>query len=643
MTPAILRRDIQGLRGVAVLLVVLYHAGLPLFPGGFVGVDVFFVISGYLITGLLVKDLAGSGRIAFTHFYARRIRRLLPAALFLVLCVAACASFVYSPYERDDVYQSLVASALYAANLWFARNAVDYLGGDLAANPMLHMWSLAIEEQFYLVWPLLIGLCGRGASPANLLRRVTTGVVGVSVLSFAACVWVTWRSQPWGFFGTPFRAWEFGLGALVFLLGAHAARMSHGMARVLGWVGAAAVIASAVALRETTLFPGALALAPAGGTALVLAAIHGTTPLALRTFLSSWPMKRLGDISYSLYLWHWPLLVFAAMLFAESRASASVGAIVIALLAASASYRFLENPIRHNRALDRRDGLAVVFGILGSVVVAFAVHRLATATDEVSAAQRRYVATRSDKARIYDDGCHAGFDATDLPACSYGRQDGPRTVVLFGDSHAAQWFPAIERLAQEKGWRLLSLTKSACPSIDVEVFSTAKRRPYFECEQWRSRMIERIVKERPVWVVISNSSRYGIAPEVWKAGAARLLQRLSPAGAYVAVIRDVPWVPADPLTCLSRAEWRGRAPAEGCAFDLKAALAPGLAIFTAEASAVSFYPRGLMLDLTSTICPTPKCTLERAGDIVYRDSNHLTASFSKGIAPAIEARLAPKE
>jgi peptidoglycan/LPS O-acetylase OafA/YrhL len=203
-----IRTDIQGLRGIAVLLVVLYHAGVPGLGGGFVGVDVFFVISGYLITGLLMREVGATGRIDFWRFIARRARRLLPAALLVVAVTCLAAAWVCSPLELSEILAAARATSLYVANLWFALRAVDYLGGDAASNPFLHMWSLGVEEQFYLVWPLLLGWLFRP-------RRLQAWMVATFAVSLVACVAMTLHVQPWAYFAMPFRAWEFALGALV--------------------------------------------------------------------------------------------------------------------------------------------------------------------------------------------------------------------------------------------------------------------------------------------------------------------------------------------------------------------------------------------------------------------------------------------
>jgi peptidoglycan/LPS O-acetylase OafA/YrhL len=638
------RQDIQGLRGVAVLLVVLYHSGVPLFPAGFVGVDVFFVISGYLITGLLVRELEGTGRVNFAHFYARRVRRLLPAALLVIIAVLGAIPLVYAPMEQGEFLSACRAAAIYLVNFWFADRALDYLGQDSAVNPMLHMWSLAVEEQFYLVWPLLIATVARAVPTRRLRVGLVATVTAVSVVTFLLCIWMTWKSQPWAFFGAPFRTWEFGLGALAFLLGDQAQQLGSWRSPLVGVLGATAVLVSAFLLSQSSLFPGAWALFPAGGTAIIIAAIHAPvstgsgSPLSL--WLAWWPLAKLGDLSYSWYLWHWPVLVFAAVLFPERSATITLAAVILSLALAEASYRFVENPIRFSPTFAGRDSRSVALALVCSfgVAVITTILKYEVSDQEMSLEQRTYAAAKHDLPKIHGTGCHADFDTIDQPECVFGHPDSPMTVVLFGDSHAEQWFPAFERLALKRDWRLMSLTKSGCPSMDVEVFNQKKRRAYFECAQWRNRAIDRIVLEKPALVVLANSSRYGSALD-WEAGARRAIQRFAAQGIPVAVIRDTPWPGLDGPTCLARLSWVKRDAESECVFQRSAALAEGVPVWEAEIRSLSAYSRSLPIDLTTEICPVDRCGVARGGQVHFFDLHHLTASYAASLAPAIDKRL----
>jgi len=637
------RADIQGLRGVAVLLVVLYHAGLPLLPGGYIGVDVFFVISGYLITGLLVREFEDSGRIDFPQFIARRARRLLPAAVVLLLAVAAAAIIVFPAVERIDILDAARASAVYAANLWFALRATDYLGGEASLNPMLHMWSLAIEEQFYLVWPFLVWFAARFLPCGSVRTRTLVMVAIVSAVSYLACRRMTWMSQPWAFFGTPFRAWEFGLGAIVHLSAVWLGRLPKPWGRVAGLTGVAAVAAAATQLNDQSAFPGSLALLPAGGTALVLAALlaEGRGPLAAA--LSWRPLTRVGDLSYSWYLWHWPFLVVGPVLFPAGGAAVAASAVVLSYLAAEASYRFVEQPFRTGRA-SRWAPQAVVASAVGAACTsAFALTVLTPASSGApgNALQQRFIEAKQDIPTLYKRGCHVPIRATAPVTCEAGDLAAQRTIVLFGDSHAAHWYPALEELAAREHWKLVSITKSGCPwvSADVDIDLGRFRRPYHECPVWREAALKRIVELRPSLVVVANSSRHDVPAAVWEAGARKSLAALQGTGTAIALMRDTPWPGFNVPTCLARAEHRGAALESSCSFDRDDGLRPGLSLFEAERQAVANLPGATVIDLSKQLCPTERCATYGGTTVHFSDHSHLTASYSRQLAPALGAAL----
>lgn len=638
--PTHFRSDIQGLRGIAVLLVVLYHAGLPLTPAGFIGVDIFFVISGFLITGLLQREAIDNGRIQLLRFFGRRIRRLLPAALVLLLFVCVLSAWLYPPLEQRDIYSAARAASLYLANVWFAGRAVDYLGGEAESNPMLHMWSLAVEEQFYIVWPLLIAALVATARAGRQHIRLLAGVALVCLASLAACVWITWRSQPLAFFGTPLRAWEFGIGGLASLFGPRLLLLPQAGRNLLAALGGLLLACGLALLDNSSLFPGLWALLPAGGTALLLAGLHGEQPSLQARLLGCWPLAKLGDLSYSWYLWHWPLLVFATVRWPQHGPLLTVGAVLLSLLLAWLSYRWVENPIRNHPALARRDGLSIAgAGALALVSGALLTLQMAHLAGSSSPAQQHFAAARDDLPAIYKLGCHADFDTLTLPDCQFGASHGRHTVVLFGDSHAAHWFPTLEQIAQQRGWQLVSLTKSSCPSVEVEVFAKTKRRLYHECSQWRRAMQQRIVALKPTLLILANSSRHGVSPAQWQHGTSTTLQQLRSAGINTALIGDTPRPGFNVPQCLARAEWQGRNPQRACVFQHNARAAEDVAIAAAEQQAVRAAGRGLWIDPGPAICPQNECQVFSNGVVHYSDNNHLSASYARQLAPALLALL----
>jgi peptidoglycan/LPS O-acetylase OafA/YrhL len=636
------RADIQGLRAVAVLLVVLYHAGLPALPGGYVGVDVFFVISGYVITGMLWREIEHTGRVDLASFYARRIGRLLPAALAMTAVTVVFFWSVYSPLERLRLATGAFASAVYLSNLWFALDATDYFATDIAGHPLLHTWSLSVEEQFYLVWPWLLMLAAAGSVGAARGRRVLRAVGWVALASLVACVVLTATRQPWAFFASPTRAWEFAAGAAAVLLQRRGAALAARPRLALGIAGAAAVLASAMAFSVDSPVPGWWMLLPVAGTAGLLWA--GTADGAVQRLLGLRPMVWLGDVSYSWYLWHWPVLIALRELLPAQRGLAAACGVAASLLLAWGSYRLLEDPIRHHRALRLWPRGAIVAGLGLSLLAASA---LLVGREDAKQLARTpaYAPLRAPTHdRDVRAGCHATIPQTEVPAsgCAFGDRASSTLVVLFGDSHAQHWFPAMEQAARQEHWQLVALTKSTCPSAQVEPFVHQLRRYYAECITWRERAMARILALKPDLVVLSNASEYadarlpdgrdGDPDSVWRAGLSATLQRFDAAGVRTLVLRDTPRPPFDVPVCLARAVARG-ADARACRFDARKASDPALHAIELEATREARHASAA--DLTEAICPQGSCAALQDGVVHYADGNHLTARYSASLAPAL--------
>lgn len=647
------RPDIQGLRALAVMFVVFYHARLPFFSGGYVGVDVFFVISGYLISGLLVRELETKGRIDLLLFYARRMRRLLPAAAVVILATVVAARLWLSPLEQMELVPSVLASALYASNLLFAFKATDYLAGDVHDNLLLHTWSLSVEEQFYLMWPALIMLAGYLATRGRRRARPTVGVVMavVAVLSLALSLWVMRISQPWAFFGSPMRAWEFAAGGLAFMATPYVARWSDRVKDLMIAAGFAVTAASVLFFDDRTPFPGVAALVPVVGTVLMVVA--GTGRGLMPRLLGTRPMQTIGDVSYSWYLWHWPVLLFP--LTGSLRGfGARVTGIVVSFLLAWATYHLVENRARFASWLQPSPVRSIAFGLCltliggGSALALRGMAKHALASPE----QARYVHVRDDLPSIYRDGCHQSVRKEAVPGCVYGDPNGTRKVVVFGDSHAAQWFPAFEHIAREKGWKLISLTKSACPSVWVTPYRPELGRRYDECERWRAHAAQRIAQERPDLVVLANSSDHvqikqrdavagktsrGIEGEQWLEGMRDTLARLRQSAGAVVILRDTPFPGFDVPTCLSKAAWRGENALAACSFDRQHALNGN--VFEIERRAAQGLDKVFVVDLSDLLCSGSTCQPLLSGRLAYRDDHHLTVGASSGLASALLQRL----
>jgi peptidoglycan/LPS O-acetylase OafA/YrhL len=649
------RPDLEGLRGVAILLVVLFHAGVPGLAGGFVGVDVFFVLSGFFITGLLARDLAETGQVRVREFYGQRALRLLPVLLVVLLATLALVMTLYAPIDRAAVATTARSVALSTSNLEFARSAVNYFGSR--DNPLLHTWSLAVEEQFYLVWPLLLALfallVGRrglpvagdpatSSPPDGLLRWI----VGVGIVSFGASIWVTQLSQPWAFFGLGTRLWEFALGGALALGLRTRPEEVQPRATLLSGVGLLLIALAVRSYDRTTPYPGAAALLPAAGTALLLVGGGGAAQGAVGRALSASWLRGLGRLSYAWYLWHWPLVGLGEVLAPEIGVPGRLAWSALALALAWLTYRLVEQPARDGRLsrLPAFQRSAIALGAtLGVVLIALGARRAA----ERRAAQpdqRAFAAAREDR---MEHDCWARGARAPRASCAFGDTTSSTVVALFGDSHAEHWLAGLDRVGRERGWKIVAMVRGGCPVADLGLDATLRGgRRDRECARHREATLRRIVAMRPAAAILSSwdhyvpvdgepSDAWQVSPDAWQRGLRRSYARLSAAGIPVATIRGTPRTWFDVPACLSRRA--ADLPLAGdCTYERRRALSPVAAEAQMRAA------RGLrvrIVDLNDRICATPRCAVQRDGLILFTDDNHLTASFTRSLAPVLGPRL----
>jgi peptidoglycan/LPS O-acetylase OafA/YrhL len=643
------RPDVEGLRAIAVAIVLLYHADIPGFSGGFVGVDVFFVLSGFLITGLLMQELEATGRIHLARFYARRVRRLLPASALVALFTFVVGRFVLPPLQVADLRGDAVATATYLANVRFAQTGTDYLAAE-GVSPYQHYWSLALEEQFYLAWPVILlvaYLVGRRSSFITPRRAVIWVVCVLVASSLALSVALTATRQPWAFFLLPTRAWELGAGGMLALaMQRHTPRDST--ARLLVIAGLATIALSTFLFGRVADFPGWIAMIPVLGTVLCLAGGE-TRGIGVR-ILSLEPLQRVGKRSYSIYLWHWPLLVLAG---AEAGRGAPViervALLALALALAWLTFALLEDPIRQHRALAARP--AVSFGLATaitatSIAAAFAsttMPNIETGVDVPDSTDIAFqdvdslstpvlpdnllpalMAARSSNARVYTDGCHIDQTATELPQhCVYGDPEASRILVLFGDSHAANWFPALERIAREDGWRLLSRTKSACPPYGVPRIQHGV--DYVACDVWREKVLDEIRSLEPNLVMTAAERRDEEGHE-FLTGMSRTVRSIAPSPTLV--LSTAPKIGRDVPACVSLHR-----------FDIGRCSPPRPTAYPAarwqEEREVVEAAGGDIVDLGDILCGDERCPTVVGNLLMYRDSSHLTEEYSEALAPVV--------
>lgn len=631
------RPDIEGLRAICVGAVVAFHAFPSALSGGFIGVDVFFVISGFLITQLLLREIEATGRVDLLDFWARRIRRILPAAT-LVLCATACLALFVAAVDTRLLGRHVIAAALFYYNWRQAGQAVDYLAQDDRDNPLLHYWSLAVEEQFYLVWPVVLSglavwLGGHvGAKRPGHLTTIgaAIGVLGLS--SFGLCIYLTEASAAEAFFNTFVRAWQLLAGAAVAVLVMLGSRPGKVFAGGLGIAALGTLFASCVLISEKVAYPGFASLAPTLSAAAVIYA--GTTSGTLTAnFLSLAPLRYIGRISFSWYLWHWPLIVLASLVHNELGGHFSAGpvawsAIVVSFLLAALTFRYVEQPARHSPVLNASKRKTFILGaglIAAGVGTGFALKSFGP--DEVPIGNGKFMsrtAMKQDRPIIYSDRCLLRFVDVNYAPCVYGDANGSKSVVLFGDSHAGNWFSALDVAAKKLGWRLVVRIKASCRPIDAPHFHD-NGQEYRECKVWRDRVLVELAEIDPTLIVVSALSN--TLPAEAELSVIRSLAEIAP----TIVMRDTPKLPETPSDCLKRT-----GSPEKCSWELEQ-LMYSKAYPKTDASEL---PTGAsILDLNSRICPDGRCRAITNGRVLMSDRHHLSDSYSKTLAGAFERVL----
>ncbi|MGQ0464237.1 MAG: acyltransferase family protein [Sporichthyaceae bacterium] len=662
------RPDIEGLRAVAVMLAVLYHAKLFGVSGGYVGVDVFFVISGFLIARHLFENQQTHGRVQLADFYVRRMKRLLPAALVVTLAILVAARVWSSTLEAKDVTTDAIYSAFYAMNFRLAAEGSDYLQAAEAPSPLQHYWSLAVEEQFYFVLPLLV--LSVVVVAARLQRRALFALIAVGcVVSLYFCVTMTASASAAAYFSTATRAWELGVGCLIALVAPRLTKLPATLAAVGSWAGLALIFYAGFVYTDSTSFPGTAALVPVAGAALVLAT--GCGPAARRgaeVLLGRWIAQAIGKISYSLYLWHWPVLLFAPMAVGGALdVSGRIQAVFVAFLLAVATYFHVEVPGR-NLKLQRPAWVLTGPAIAGATAaVAVVVASTLPTLVGTGAAAKTAALTSSDVSVVqdalakaltttvapadlnpgpeaaakdfpHDNGCLQQYEEVELAKnCVFGNPQGTRTVALFGDSHATQWLGAFEQAATAADWKLLVRAKALCPLGKVAYNDDRLGRQYTECDQWREKAVADVLAAKPDVIVVSQADgapRNQVTDAVWAQATAKTLQTLGADGARLVVLSDVPQ-PYRPVECvaenLSSLDACVTTPATG------REKWPNRRVAVAEEAA---RVGAQVVDTSAWLCSAGRCPAVVGNMIVYQDSGgHVTNTYSTWLGPVVRPLL----
>ena len=653
------RPDIEGLRGLAVLLVVCFHAGLPWLRGAFVAVDVFFVLSGFFLTTTLTRQLVTEDGFSLTDIYARRIWRLLPAMTVILLATLATSALLYAPIDRPSVADNMLASAAFAANLSFAAGGVNYFSPGV--NPLLHLWTLGVEWQLALLFPALVLLlaklggrrAGNAAGSARreiVMRTVFAGIAIVGVLSFALSVWISGSAPMWAYFGPHTRLWAFAAGAAVsFIAGGGQSVFGSSVQRIgrVQLIGLAAIFLPAILYDRSLPYPGAIALAPVGGTLLLLAGGVVASQTSLGRLLSAWPLAWLGRVSYPWYLWHWPLMVLGGVLFPGISAWGRLAWGVAGLLFAVLSQRYVERPL-HSRL---RPASSPRRALIAATALCVALVGLAQWS---SVRSSRFVATTVHRtfAAARDDHMHHGcwvntIDELSDDACAFGDTRSRTTIALLGDSHAEHWLGGLERAGRANGWRVEAHVMGGCPVSDFSgLTSGATSRRYRECNRYREAALSQIVAQKPNAVILSSfdsyietspdrQNEYQVHEAAWTTGLRRTYSRLNRAGIRVIVLRGTPRIPFDVPGCLSRRAAR-------LPFSTDCTFAPDREFLARARAAQDVAARGLgvrFVNMNDRLCASTRCGTVRDGIVMFTDDNHLTAGFSKSLGLILGDRL----
>jgi len=627
------RNDIDGLRAVAILPVLFYHANVWPFASGYVGVDIFFVISGYLITGLILREQDGSG-FSLAGFYDRRIRRILPALGVVLLAASVAALFVLLPSELRLFGKSLASAVLFVANIVYWLRGAAYFAPDAAQNPLLHVWSLSVEEQFYLFWPLiLIGLAR--------YRRALPWIIAVLAAASLAMALLYARADPIvAFYLLPTRAWQLLCGALL-ATGRLASPRNAVSRNAIALSGLGLVLAAATLSGGPALYHPLNALGAALGTTAILFAADGGAN-AVSAMLATRVPVFIGRISYSLYLWHWPALVFARLALDRALSTGEALAVLaVAFVLSTLSWKFIEQPVRRRR--DPSQSIPIAAAASAAMLVLAGVFVLAHGLPGRLAPDIRAIDAEGT-APLAGRWCGVADD------CVTGDPAFTGEAVLWGDSHARALAPGLEGFAAARRLRLRQYTQGACPPLpDIDIDRRASPAAAARCKAFNRAVLDAILRARNVrlivlearWeIILSDNRLHGADPAVQLARAIDgVLAELAATGVPVLIVGNVPAFPYAPAICYGHKRLFGRDPAPCMVLSNAAAVAevgPTDAMIgdsaRRHARVRAFFP-------AAALCDPAGCHAFSAGHVLYADDHHLSLAGAQRVGRALETML----
>ncbi len=658
------RQDIDGLRALAVLPVVLYHAGVPGFSGGFTGVDVFFVISGFLITKMIADDLSG-GRFSIAEFYARRVRRIVPALAVVLLAVTLCGLIVFTPQELARYGTTLAMASLFSANVYFWQTS-NYFSAEAEPSPLLHTWSLAVEEQFYIFWPLGLMLVFWLGFKTHLRWLPLLGLVAAIAASF---ILVRMNAQ-FSFYMLPTRAWELLLGASIALgcwplLTGRAAAVASG-------AGLLAVLAAVFLLDASTETPGPWLLLPCIGAALILHAGQTQATLMARV-LSLPPMVWFGLISYSLYLWHWPLIILPQLVLARALTGLEIAVAIAASIGLAAlTWAYVETPFRRMSLTPK--GMITRFNAVGVFALGLMAAIGLSLTNAEGLPQRANTAALAADAKgkpMPPPPCltrerPSGTDdeLPPLKPCLLGRgSERAYQAVLWGDSHANHLREALDDWGKANGITIRQVSKALCPPLLDTWPTVAPRNTRDDCFAFNRQVIHAIESSPEIRQVIlaarwphytgDSVPRHGLTPllagerrvptgpddarKVLAEALTETVQALTQRGINVIVIDPLPDYFQSPAKCVARAAMLGLE-THHCSVSFGSVWQRTGPITQIMRSLAASDPKVTVIETLAVLCPDDQCNPWQGGTLLFRDDNHVTAA---GAAKIIEKLPAP--
>jgi len=637
------RTDIQALRALAITSVLIFHVWPTLLTGGYVGVDIFFVISGYLITGQLWRQEQRTGKVDFADFWSRRARRLLPASLLAIALTTIATYLATTPSWFLKVKAEAIGATFYAQNWVLVSKVTNYLTDDGTKSPFQHFWSLSVEEQYYIFWPIVLWLALSAVRRFPRLKNRTlllTVLWTILIGSLAYSVALTYLLPQNAYFNTFTRAWEFAAGALLSVAGPDLRESAAKRNPLWFWLGTAAMFYAIFSFTQQTPFPSWYAGIPVAGAVMALYGGQSDSRWLPQFWLRLKPVQFIGDISYSLYLWHWPILILAPwVLHRMLNTGDSLAVVALSVLVGWVSKRFVEDPVRFGPLSRLRNGRQLLAAGLCMVLLLGLSSSLGfAATSKFKEISHRFQLTPplNNLSKGYQGpespDCKVSREGTNFLTCQKGDPNGKIRVAFIGDSHTRQWFMPLDDLAFKYHWSVTLISKSACTLVDPANYPASLT--HFSCQGWNQQLLD-YLKTQPAFDLIINSNSTLVTQGRTDVGVSyrSMVQQLTANGhTKFVVIHDSPKPDVNYVPCIET--WMQQAEVK-CAIPRATGLTPPDVL----PDAVKDLAHVTVIDLTDSFCNLKTCSPVRGNTVVYRDNSHITSTWAKHLEPQLDAHI----